>query len=171
MIFVTVGTHEQQFNRLVRAMDELRENGSLDEDIIIQTGYSTYEPRFCKWNRLFSYQDMFRLVAESRIVVTHGGPSSFIMPLQIGKVPIVVPRQKQFEEHVNDHQMEFCRAVAARMENIIVIEDIKTLSYNICNYEVLVRKMRGRVQSSNAMFNRKFEEVIKEIFGGESKRK
>ena len=27
MIFVTVGTHEQPFNRLVKAIDELKENG------------------------------------------------------------------------------------------------------------------------------------------------
>ncbi|MFR3413347.1 MAG: glycosyltransferase [Coprococcus sp.] len=37
------------------------------------------------------------------------------MPLQIGKTPIVVPRQHQFNEHVNDHQVEFARNVAKRM--------------------------------------------------------
>ena len=48
MIFVTVGTHEQQFDRLVEAVDRLGENGDFDEEIIIQIGYSTYKPRFCK---------------------------------------------------------------------------------------------------------------------------
>ena len=38
------------------------------------------------------------------------------MPLQIGKTPIVVPRQHQFNEHVNDHQVEFARNVAKRMD-------------------------------------------------------
>lgn len=37
------------------------------------------------------------------------------MPLQIGKTPIVVPRQHQFNEHVNDHQVEFARNVAQRI--------------------------------------------------------
>ena len=27
MIFVTVGTHEQQFNRLIQKIDELKRNG------------------------------------------------------------------------------------------------------------------------------------------------
>ena len=27
MIFVTVGTHEQQFNRLITCVDEMKENG------------------------------------------------------------------------------------------------------------------------------------------------
>lgn len=51
-----------------------------------------------------------------RIVITHGGPASFIMPLQIGKTPIVVPRQHQFNEHVNDHQVEFARNVLREWE-------------------------------------------------------
>ena len=48
-------------------------------------------------------------------ILTSGGPASFVMPLQIGKTPIVVPRQHQFNEHVNDHQVEFARNVAKRM--------------------------------------------------------
>lgn len=29
------------------------------------------------------------------------------MPLQVGKIPIVVPRKYEFNEHVNDHQVNF----------------------------------------------------------------
>ena len=29
MIFVTVGTHEQQFNRLIKKIDELKEQGTI----------------------------------------------------------------------------------------------------------------------------------------------
>jgi len=49
------------------------------------------------------------------------------MPLQIGKTPIVVPRQHQYNEHVNDHQVEFARNVAQRMGTIIPVEDIPLL--------------------------------------------
>lgn len=44
MIFVTVGTHEQPFNRLIKKIDELKKDGIINEDVIIQTGFSTYEP-------------------------------------------------------------------------------------------------------------------------------
>ena len=98
MIFVTVGTHEQPFNRLVKCMDNLKKNGVISEEVIIQTGYSTYEPMYCKWKKLFPNQEMLQLIDEARIVITHGGPSSFIMPLQIGKIPIVVPRRHKFNE-------------------------------------------------------------------------
>ena len=46
MIFVTVGTHEQPFNRLVKKVDDLKKNGIIQEDVIIQTGFSTYEPQY-----------------------------------------------------------------------------------------------------------------------------
>ena len=102
MIFVTVGTHEQQFDRLVEYMDKWAAQNS--EEVVIQTGYSTYKPKYCKWQKLFPYQEMSKRVDEARIVITHGGPSSFIAPLQIGKTPIVVPRKFECDEHVNNHQ-------------------------------------------------------------------
>lgn len=37
MIFVTVGTHEQPFNRLIQKIDELKKDGIINEDVIIQT--------------------------------------------------------------------------------------------------------------------------------------
>lgn len=86
MIFVTVGTHEQPFNRLVKKIDELKRDGVITEEVIIQTGFSTYEPKYCKWSKLIPYQQMLKNVEDARIVITHGGPASFIMPLQLGKL-------------------------------------------------------------------------------------
>ena len=45
MIFVTVGTHEQPFNRLIECVDQLKGSGKIEEDVVIQTGFSTYEPK------------------------------------------------------------------------------------------------------------------------------
>lgn len=164
MIFVTVGTHEQQFNRLVKYIDDLKKDGIIEEEIIIQTGFSTYEPKYCTWSKLFPYQQMIRNVTDARIVITHGGPSSFIMPLQVGKIPIVVPRQKQFDEHVNDHQVDFSKAVAERQKNLIVVEDIEDLKKNILNYENIVGTLSAGLKSNNAAFNEKFETIVNELF-------
>lgn len=153
MIFVTVGTHEQPFNRLIQKVDELKKEGVITEDVIIQTGFSTYEPKYCQWSKLIPYQQMIKNVADARIVITHGGPASFIMPLQIGKTPIVVPRQHQFNEHVNDHQVEFARNVAKRMGTIIEVEDIETLGDVITNYDRIVAGMGHGISSNNAKFN------------------
>lgn len=67
MIFVTVGTHEQPFNRLIQKVDELKKDGVITEDVIIQTGFSTYEPKYCQWSKLIPYQQMIKNVADARI--------------------------------------------------------------------------------------------------------
>lgn len=165
MIFVTVGTHEQPFNRLVIAVDELKRDGVITEDVFMQTGFSTYEPKYCQWSKLIPYQQMIKNVEDARIVITHGGPASFIMPLQIGKTPIVVPRQHRFGEHVNDHQVEFARNVAQRMGTIIPVEDITKLGDVIKKYDEIVAKMGQGMSSNNELFCKRLEDIAKEMFG------
>ena len=164
MIFVTVGTHEQQFNRLVECVDQMKEKGLLQEEVIVQTGFSTYEPKHCTWQKLLPFQQMVKNVEQARIVITHGGPSSFIMPLQIGKIPIVVPRQKQYEEHVNDHQVDFCRAVSQRQGNIILAEEMDALEQAILNYDEITAGMTAGQSSNNAKFNEAFSALVEGLF-------
>lgn len=167
MIFATVGTHEQPFNRLIEYIDKLKKDGVITEDVIIQTGFSTYEPKYCKWSKLLLYKEMEKNVKDAHIVITHGGPASFIMPLQIGKTPIVVPRQHQFGEHVNDHQVDFVKAVSERMGTIIPVIDIEELQDKIENYDSIVASMPSGINSNNAEFNRNFEKMIREMFPSE----
>lgn len=169
MIFVTVGTHEQPFNRLVQEIDNLKRDGVITEDVIIQTGYSTYEPKYCQWEKLIPYKQMIKNVEDARIVITHGGPASFIMPLQIGKTPVVVPRQKKFDEHVNDHQVEFARNVAERMGTIIPVEDITQLGKIITNYDQIVAGMSKIMSSNNNKFCVEFENIVLSIIKDELK--
>lgn len=164
MIFVTVGTHEQPFNRLIKKVDELKRDGVIQEDVIMQTGFSTYEPKYCEWSKLIPYQQMIKNVEDARIVITHGGPASFIMPLQIGKMPIVVPRQRKFDEHVNDHQVEFARNVAERMGNITLVEDIEDLKSIIENYDCVNYNINNSMKSNNTNFCKKINKIVYEIF-------
>lgn len=161
MIFVTVGTHEQPFNRLVEYMDRWASEN--DEDVVIQTGFSTYEPKNCEWSKLYPYKKMIELVDKARIVITHGGPSSFVMPLQMGKVPIVVPRKKSFNEHVNDHQVAFSKAVAERQGNIIVVENIRELCNTLDRYDEIVDRMQNKLVSNNKRFCGKFNDIVNKL--------
>lgn len=166
MIFVTVGTHEQQFNRLIEEVDKLKGDGTINEEVIIQSGFSTYEPKNCKSSKLIPYEDMIKYSKEASIVISHGGPASFITPLQFGKIPIVVPRQLQFNEHVNDHQVEFSRAVEEKFNNIIGVYDIKDLKDKILNYKEITKEMTGDSSSNNQEFCKKLEESVEEMFNG-----
>lgn len=169
MIFVTVGTHEQQFNRLVRCVDDMKKNGIIQDEVIIQTGFSEYEPQYCEWKKLYPYSDMVKFVKKARIVITHGGPSSFIMPLQEGKIPIVVPRRKEFDEHVNDHQVMFCHAVKERQKNIIVVDDIKFLQKIILDYDNIISNISNEISSNNDLFCEKFSDIVNELVHGDRK--
>ena len=135
MIFVTVGTHEQQFNRLIKAVDDLFADGTIKEEVIIQKGFSDYEPKHCKCYKLIGYKEMQKYYDEARVIITHGGPASFMDALKRGKTPIVMPRLKKYGEHVNDHQDYFCREVEKRMGSIVVADDrnslVKALKSNI----------------------------------------
>lgn len=164
MIFVTVGTHEQPFNRLVEYIDNLKKDGVITEEVIIQIGYSTYKPKYCRWQKLFPYQEMITFVEKARIVITHGGPSSFIMPLQVGKIPIVVPRRHEFNEHVNDHQISFSKAVAERMGTIIVVENMNKLDETITHYDEIIAGMKSELKSNNVSFNKELEKIVNEMF-------
>lgn len=106
---------------------------------------------------------MIEKVKEARIIISHGGPASFIMSLKIGKIPIVVPRQFTFTEHVNDHQVEFSRAVAERQGSIIIVEEMDLLSDVIENYDLIVSEMKVNQSSNNSSFNDEFEKIVREL--------
>lgn len=160
MIFVTVGTHEQPFNRLIKKVDDLVADGDIKEKVIIQTGFSTYSPKRCEAHKMMSFEKMQQALKDARIVITHGGPSSFIEALQFGKVPIVVPRQEKFNEHVNNHQVDFTKLIAKRMNNIIPVYDINDLGQTIDNYEQIAKTKNTGESSNNKLFNKKLEKIV-----------
>ena len=163
VIFVTVGTHEQQFNRLIQYVDDLVRDGIVKDKVIIQTGYSDYEPKYCEWQKLYPFTKMEELVDNADIVITHGGPSSIILPLQKGKVPIVVPRQKKYEEHVNNHQFEFVEFIYKRQKNLIPVWEIEELKNAILNYSQTVENIPRDMQSNNQNFCDGLEKIVNEM--------
>ena len=167
MIFVTVGTHEQPFDRLLKYVDQMVENKKIEEEVIVQKGYSKYIMKNCREYEIISYNDMQKYIKEARIVITHGGPASFMMPISNGKIPIVVPRQKKYNEHVNNHQLDFAKKVEDRFGNIIVIEDIKDLDEAIANYNNYSHRKND---NNTIVFNNKLQEVISKMFEGEIKK-
>lgn len=163
MIFVTVGTHEQPFNRLIKKVDDLVANGNIKEKVIVQTGFSTYIPKYCEVHKMMSFEEMQQALKDARIVITHGGPSSFIEALQFGKVPIVVPRQEKFNEHVNNHQVDFTKLIAKRMNNIIPVYDINDLGQTINNYGQIAKTKNAGESSNNKQFNEKLENIVTDL--------
>jgi UDP-N-acetylglucosamine transferase subunit ALG13 len=163
MIFITVGTHEQPFDRLLKWIDELIEEKIIKEDIVCQKGFTDYEPKNYKASKLLPYDDMNKYTKEARIVITHGGPASFIAPLSIGKIPIVVPRKTELNEHVNNHQLDFCKQVEKRMGNIFVVETKEELIDAIKNYSNKLKNSKKNISSNNSQFCKDFADVVSSI--------
>ena len=163
MIFVTVGTHEQPFDRLLKCIDRLVEDGKIKDKVIMQKGYTDFEPQHCESLKLIPYEKMQEYINEADIVITHGGPASFIAPLAIGKIPIVVPRKKEFSEHVNNHQLEFAKEVEKRMKNIIVAETEEEIENAIINYSNIIGKLNNNNNSNNQVFNEKLQKVLQDM--------
>lgn len=75
-----------------------------------------------------------------------------------------MPRQHQFNEHVNDHQVEFARNVENRMGTIIEVEDIEKLGEIITNYESIVKKMNHELSSNNTSFCLNLGKIVDALF-------
>ncbi len=161
MIFITVGTHEQGMERLLKEVDNLIENKQINEEVFAQIGYSKYIPKNYKYKDLIGYDEMDKLVKESHIVITHGGPGSIFHVIQNGKIPIVVPRNSSFNEHVDDHQILFTKRMQ-KENKIIAIYDIKDLGDKINNYLFLKNKC-NIIKNNKNIFIEKFDMKICEI--------
>ncbi len=157
MLFVTVGTHEQQFNRLIAAVDDLKGAGRIEQDVFVQTGYSNYLPQHCQHRDFVDYDDMTELMQRATIVITHGGPSSFMLALYYRKPVIVVPRQKCYGEHVNDHQLVFVDKIRRRYP-ISVVEDVAKLADAIDGLST--SGQNSAIAFYNASFCEQFAKVV-----------
>ncbi len=154
MIFVTVGTHEQGFDRLIEFIDNL----GLD-NVFIQIGYSKYIPKNTKYTKFLSFSEFNKYMENADVIITHGGPSSFMKAISLGKQPIVVPRLKKYNEHVNNHQLEFCNKVVSKGYNMIVLTKLEKIVESI----EIVRKTRLNFVSNNENFNKLFCEEIEKV--------
>jgi beta-1,4-N-acetylglucosaminyltransferase len=113
MIFVTVGNSSWDFSRLVKYMDEVARTTS--EEIIIQTGSSSYKPSFATCFD-FATKDMINdLHEKARIIISHAGIGSILTAIDMKKPVVLVPRRKELNEMVDDHQIEIASALEAEI--------------------------------------------------------
>jgi UDP-N-acetylglucosamine transferase subunit ALG13 len=60
------------------------------------------------------FEEMVACFREAEKVVTHAGVGSILGASREGHTPLVVPRRHDLGEHVDEHQAELTRALAAR---------------------------------------------------------
>lgn len=110
MIFITVGTQKFQFNRLLKAMDELVSGGRIAEKVYAQTGHCDYQPRNFRFSPFLNKEEFNRCVAGCDLLVTHSGVATIITGMKYRKPIIVMPRLARYGEHVDDHQVQIAES-------------------------------------------------------------
>ena len=133
MIFAALGTCEP-FPRLLKKLDELA--GKMEEEVIVQSGKTHIPVKNC---RVFDYfPSLLESFSRARLVIAHAGLGVQIELMQLHKPFIVVPRQKQFQEHFDDHQLETC-GILRKKYGITYIENIEDLTVDLLkNYDYVV---------------------------------
>jgi beta-1,4-N-acetylglucosaminyltransferase len=125
IIFVTVGNHNQGFERLIKKMDEIA--SKIDEKVIMQIGSTNYLPVNAEY---FCFKDNFeeivKLNRDARVVICHAGVGCMLTALDQKKPVIMVPRLKKYNEHLDDHQLEIVKGMSDN-PNIKPIYDIDEL--------------------------------------------
>lgn len=109
MIFVTLGTQDKEFTRLLQAIDKEIENKTITEKVIVQAGYTKYESKNMEMIDLISQEKFAELVDQCDLLITHGGVGSILTAIKKGKKVIAAARLKKYKEHTNDHQKQIIK--------------------------------------------------------------
>lgn len=109
MIFVTLGTQDKSFERLLQAIDREIERGNIKEKVIVQAGYTKYESKNMEIMDLVSQDEFDKLMKSCSLLITHGGVGSILTGIKYGKPVIAAARLKKYKEHNNDHQKQIIK--------------------------------------------------------------
>ena len=147
MILVLLGTQNNNFNRLLNAIQENIDNGVIDDEVVVQAGFTKFDSKDMKIFSMIDKEKFSKLQDDADLIITHGGVGSIISSLEKGKKVIVVPRLKQYGEHVNDHQIQ----IAERFKNLGYVKsvlDMKDLGKTIKSMEKFIPKEYKKTKSS-----------------------
>ena len=157
MIFVTIGTHPDQFDRLVRRIDEI--DHKIKEKIIIQRGFTKYIPKNVE---SFTFADNLEpYLNEARLVISHSATSLLEFVLKNKKPIITVPRQKKFKEHINDHQVEFALFLKERYGVEAILDVTKITPELLKKYKHIMKVKKDNLT--------KIQSYFKEVLNGKIK--
>ena len=180
MIFVSLGTQDKPFNRIIDYILKLKEEIKELEDIeiIFQIGQTklseeekskieklnekTNEKKINKEEKnitvfnMLKPEDMKKYIINSSIVITHAGVGTIIECIENNKDIIVLPRKEENGEHVNNHQEE----IAFEMEK-------NGLLYKVDTYEKmqeivieLIKNSNNKKEKRYISNNEKFNDIL-----------
>ena len=143
-IFVTIGTSSPGFDRLLKEVDRLMEEGIIKEKLIAQIGHTQYTPKNYEWFKFLAesaYEDLFR---KSRLIITHDGAGTIAKAMKYKKSLIIVPRLQRYGEVAYDNKFELAKELEKRF-GIPVVEEMSDLEKALEKSKIV----KNRLLSSN----------------------
>jgi len=97
-VFVTVGTRDEPFTRLIRGVDDLVKKGIIKEKVIIQAGYTKYSSDDVEVFDFCRPEKIDELILNARYVITQESAGIGTKCLKYRTKFIVMPRDYQYGE-------------------------------------------------------------------------
>jgi UDP-N-acetylglucosamine transferase subunit ALG13 len=136
MIFITVGTANKGFDRLIKMCDMIAKSHQVS--FFAQTGSSEYIPQHMPHKKWLSQQEIRERYRLSTAYIVHGGFGTLSEVLSYHKPVIVVPRTFESGEAVND-QRDICIKLAS-LGYVKCISELFDLEAAVLNLESLKLK-------------------------------
>jgi UDP-N-acetylglucosamine--N-acetylmuramyl-(pentapeptide) pyrophosphoryl-undecaprenol N-acetylglucosamine transferase len=126
-VLVTVGSNERYgFERLINRLIKIL---PADAEVIWQIGCSNVDGLGIDGKPAIPLADMVAAHDWADIVVAHAGVGSAMIALEHGRVPVLIPRRKAHNEHIDDHQTQIARELGDRGLAVTADADELTLEH------------------------------------------
>lgn len=99
MIFASLGTMDMAFERMAKAVDEFA--ATVDEEVIVQTGYTHYIYKHAKPFGFCTKDEMQTYIDRASILILQGGWGAISEAMEKHKRIVVIPRYDK-TEHIHD---------------------------------------------------------------------
>lgn len=139
MIFVTVGTQDKPFTRLLEAIDKAIERKEIVDEVIVQAGYTKYESKNMRVLEYVPFDEFGKYIDSADVIITHGGVGSILSSVKKGKKVVAVARLAEYGEHTNDHQLQVIDKMS-KDGYIVNGNDLDNLGQAVKNAKKLVVK-------------------------------
>ena len=132
-----LGTQKNDFSRLLKEIENCINNGTIQEEVIVQAGSTKYKTEKMQIFDLMAREELDKQKQEASLIITHGGVGSIVGALKMNKKVIAVPRLKQYGEHVNDHQKQIVENFDTQgyIKGVFDIKDLEQAIKEIKNFE------------------------------------
>ena len=127
MIFITLGSQDRAFPRILRAVETQINKGVIKEEVIAQIGSTDFKSDKMKIIKLTkSFDEYMDYIERASLIITHGGVGSILDGITHNKKVIAIPRLKKYGENTNDHQIQIIEKFSEE-KYIIGIDNVSGL--------------------------------------------